>query len=267
MSNLPLLFSPTTIRGVTLPNRVAISPLCMYSAKNGLAQPWHFAHLSTFARGKAGLVFAEATAVEERGRITPECLGIWTDEQAAALKPITEFISEMGMVPGIQLAHAGRKASTRSPFSSKPGTPITAESALEGEEYWQTVAPSATPVADHWPTPCALDADGLAQVKHAFCEAAKRAINVGFRVIEIHMAHGYLLNCFLSPLGNFRDDEYGGSIDGRMKFPLEVTDAVRKSIPDDIPLFVRISAIDGIEGGWTMDDFSHIVSSAFDPRG
>jgi 2,4-dienoyl-CoA reductase-like NADH-dependent reductase (Old Yellow Enzyme family) len=254
MSHSVKLFEPLTIRGTILSNRIAISPLCMYSAVDGVAQPWHFAHLSTFARGKAGLVFTEATAVEARGRITPQCLGIWTDEQAQALQPITAFIESMGCVPGIQLAHAGRKASTRPPFVEKGGSPLNHEDTERAGEPWQPVAPSALPVADGWPLPEELDSAGLAQVKDAFVAAARRALAAGFKVIELHMAHGYLLHSFLSPLGNERADSYGGDIDGRMRFPLEVATAVRAVMPDELPLFVRISAIDGREGGWSMDD-------------
>ena len=254
MSTSPMLFDPLPLRGITLPNRIVVSPLCMYSAIDGMAQPWHFAHLSTFARGKAGLVFTEATAVEARGRITPQCLGIWTDEQAQALKPITEFIESMGSVPGIQLAHAGRKASIRRPFTEKPGSPLNEEDAARGEPAWQTVAPSAEPVGPGFPTPTELDQAGLEAIKDAFVQAAKRSVNVGFKVIELHMAHGYLLHSFLSPLSNHRSDSYSGGIEGRMRFPLEVVKAVRAVIPEDCPLFSRISAIDGLEGGWSMDD-------------
>jgi len=254
MPTTPMLFEPLTLRGVSLPNRIVVSPLCMYSAIEGMAQPWHFAHLSTFARGKAGLVFTEATAVEARGRITPQCLGIWTDDQAEALKPITAFIQSMGSVPGIQLAHAGRKASVRRPFTDKPGSPLNEEDAALGTPAWLTVAPSDEPVGPGFPTPLALDQTGLEEVKDAFVQAAKRSIKAGFKVIELHMAHGYLLHSFLSPLANHRSDSYGGDIESRMRFPLEVTEAVRAVIPDDIPLFSRISAIDSIDAGWNMDD-------------
>jgi len=254
MPDTPLLFQPLKLRGVTLSNRIVVSPLCMYSAIDGMAQPWQFAHLSTFARGKAGLVFTEATAVEARGRITPQCLGIWTDEQAQALKPIVEFIDSMGSIPGIQLAHAGRKASVRRPFTEKPGSPLNHEDAERGEPAWQTVAPSAEPLGPGFPAPTALDQTGLDAIKNAFAQAAIRSIQVGFKVIELHMAHGYLLHSFLSPLSNHRNDRYGGDIEGRMRFPLEVVKAVRAVMPEDYPLFSRISAIDGIEGGWSMDD-------------
>ena len=254
MSKQSLLFDPLKIREITLPNRIVVSPLCMYSAIEGVAQPWHFAHLSTFARGKAGLVFAEATAVEARGRITPRCLGIWTDQQAEALKPVTAFIESMGSIPGIQLAHAGRKASTKPPFVVGGGAPITRENAEAGEIPWDTVAPSAEPVTDGWPTPEELDAEGLETVKDAFVEAAKRSLQAGFKVIELHMAHGYLLHSFLSPISNLRTDQYGGSLENRMRFPLEVSQAVREVWPESLPLFARISAIDGRQGGWSMDD-------------
>lgn len=254
MSHSVKLFEPLTIRGTTLPNRIVVSPLCQYCAVDGLAQPWHFAHLSTFARGKAGLVFTEAAAVEARGRITPQCLGIWTDEQAQALEPIVAFIESMGCVPGMQLAHAGRKGSTRPPFSPRGPIPLNDEDSAVAGAPWQTVAPSPLPVVEGWHVPDALDDAGLLQVKQAFVEATKRAVAVGFRALELHMAHGYLLHSFLSPLGNERIDAYGGDIDGRMRFPLEVAAAVRAAMPDDLPLFTRISAIDGREGGWSIED-------------
>jgi 2,4-dienoyl-CoA reductase-like NADH-dependent reductase (Old Yellow Enzyme family) len=254
MSETVKLFEPVTLRGCTLPNRIVVSPLCQYSAQDGFAQPWHFAHLSTFARGKAGLVFTEATAVEARGRITPRCLGIWNDAQAEAIRPIVEFIDSMGCVAGIQLAHAGRKASTRAPFVEKGGSPLTDEDAARGDLPWQAVAPSPLPVADGWPVPRELSGDDMAEIKAAFVAAARRAFAVGFKVIELHLAHGYLLHSFLSPLANLRGDDYGGDIEGRMRFPLEVVQAVRAAMPENAPLFVRISAVDGREGGWSLED-------------
>lgn len=242
------LFSEITVRGITFPNRVVVSPLCMYSAIDGMPQPWHFAHLSTFARGKAGLVFTEATAVEPVGRITPRCLGIWNDAHVEALRPITSFVEEMGSVPGIQLAHAGRKASTAPPFEGAHPLPA------EDPERWETVGPSAIPVAEHFPTPHELTPAELQQLTATFVSAARRSIDAGFKVIEIHGAHGYLLHSFLSPISNQRTDEYGGDLPGRMRFPLEVSKAIRTEVGDDMPLFFRISAIDGLEGGWTMDD-------------
>lgn len=264
MSETAQLFTPLTIRGVTLPNRIVVSPLCMYSANDGVASDWQFAHLSTFARGKSGLVFAEATAVEARGRITPKCLGIWTDEQAEALKPITRFIESMGCVPGIQLAHAGRKAGTKVPW--KGGQPLDAEDAANGEGAWEIVGPSSEPVAEGWVTPHAMEADDIATVTKAFVDAAKRSVDAGFKVIELHGAHGYLMHSFLSPLANKRNDAYGGDIHGRMKFPLEVVDAVRAAIPEDMPLFFRISAVDGPADGWSLDD-SVILAKALAEHG
>ena len=248
MSQDRLLFTPLQLRGVTLPNRVVVSPLCMYSAEDGLATDWQFAHLSTFARGKAGLVFTEATAVEPRGRITPGCLGIWTDEQAEAIKKTAHFIEEMGCVPGMQIAHAGRKGSAEPPF--RGGTPL----APDHPDAWPTVGPSADPVSDGWPVPQALEVGEIAQIVEAFAAAARRAAKVGFKVIEVHGAHGYLIQSFLSPLGNKRNDSYGGDIQGRMRFALEVAEAVRAAWPDELPLFYRISAIDTPTEGWSMED-------------
>ncbi|MEM7253899.1 MAG: NADH:flavin oxidoreductase/NADH oxidase [Pseudomonadota bacterium] len=248
MPDQPLLFKPLTLRDVTLPNRVVVSPLCMYSAIEGVATPWHFAHLSTFARGKAGLVFTEATAVEPRGRITPACLGIWTDAQAEAIRPIVEFIESMGCVPGMQIAHAGRKASARPPFEG--GTPLPEND----PSAWQTVAPSAEPVGDGWPVPSALSTDAIATIVSDFAQAAKRAYQIGFKVLEIHGAHGYLIQSFLSPIANKRNDAYGGSLDGRMRLALDVTDAVRAAWPSHLPLFFRISSVDGPADGWSLDD-------------
>jgi 2,4-dienoyl-CoA reductase-like NADH-dependent reductase (Old Yellow Enzyme family) len=242
------LFSPLKIRGVTIPNRVVVSPLCMYSAVDGMAQPFHFAHLSTFARGNAGLVFTEATAITPEGRITPQCLGIWSDEHAAAIKPIVEFINSMGSVAGIQLAHAGRKASTSAPFAG--GKPLLADH----PDSWQVVGPSAISVGPGFPEPTELSIADIKQLVSAFTLAAKRSVECGFEVIELHGAHGYLMNSFLSPISNHRTDEYGGDLAGRMRFPLEVSRAVREAVGEDIALFFRISAIDSVEGGWTMDD-------------
>jgi len=242
------LFSPLSIRGVTLPNRIAVSPLCMYSAVDGLAQPFHFAHLSTFARGKAGLVFTEATAISPEGRITPQCLGIWTDEQAVAIKKIVDFINSMGVVAGIQLAHAGRKASTFPPFDGAKPLPV------DHPDAWQVVAPSAIPVAQGFPTPLEMSKADIEKVISDFVLAAKRSIDCGFSVIELHGAHGYLLHSFLSPISNQRTDEYGGDLAGRMRLSLEIARKVRAAVGEDVPLFFRISAVDRIEGGWTMDD-------------
>lgn len=246
--HMSALFTPLKIRGVTLPNRIAVSPLCMYSAVNGLAQPFHFAHLSTFARGQAGLVFTEATAVAPQGRITPHCLGLWSDEHANAIKPIVEFIASMGVVAGIQLAHAGRKASSAAPFHG--GKPL----ANDDPNAWQVVGPSAIAVAPGFPVPVELSVEDIGELVTAFADAAKRSVDCGFEVIELHGAHGYLMHSFLSPIANQRRDHYGGDLAGRMRFPLEVAKAVRLAVGEDMPLFFRISAVDGGEGGWSMDD-------------
>ena len=258
------LFSPLKIRGVTLPNRIVLSPLCMYSANDGVATDWQFAHLSTFARGKTGLIFAEATAVEARGRITPGCLGIWTDEQAEALIPVTSFIEKMGCVPGFQLAHAGRKAGTKTPWNG--GTPLDEEDIKAGNAPWDIIAPSDVPVAEGWVIPKAMDENDIKVIVKAFSDAAKRAVKAGFKVIEIHSAHGYLLHSFLSPLANKRNDKYGGDIHGRMKLLLQVVDAVRDVIPENMPLFCRISAVDGLENGWEIED-SVILAKKLEEHG
>jgi 2,4-dienoyl-CoA reductase-like NADH-dependent reductase (Old Yellow Enzyme family) len=250
MTNMRKLFEPLKLRGITLPNRVVLSPLCMYSANSGIASDWQFAHLSTFARGGVGLVFAEATAVEPRGRITPKCLGIWTDQQAEALKPTTSFIERMGSVPGLQIAHAGRKASASPPWAG--GKPVSLHDTTWGDSGWETVAPSAVPVADGWETPRALSEAEIFNLVEDFAAAARRAAIAGFKVLEIHGAHGYLIHSFLSPLANQRNDRYGGDRLGRMRFALEVTEAVRSAWPDDLPIFFRVSAVD--TAGWELED-------------
>lgn len=220
----------------------------MYSGIDGLAQPFHFAHLSTFARGKAGLVFTEATAVNPEGRITPQCLGLWNDAQVRAFKPIVDFIRSMGVVAGIQLAHAGRKGSTAPPFFGAKPLPVDDPSA------WSTVAPSAIPVGPGFPDPDALSTDDIHAIVQDFVAASRRAIESGFQVIELHGAHGYLMHSFLSPIANKRTDEYGGDLAGRMRFALDVCKSVREAVGNDMPLFFRISAVDGVEAGWSLDD-------------
>jgi 2,4-dienoyl-CoA reductase-like NADH-dependent reductase (Old Yellow Enzyme family) len=262
MSQQSLLLSPLKIRGVTLPNRVVLSPLCMYSADSGVATDWQFAHLSTFARGGVGLVFAEATAVDPLGRITPRCLGIWTDEQAEALKPITKFIASMGSVPGLQIAHAGRKASAGPPWAG--GKPLPIGDTSWGDPSWEVVGPSAVPLAEGWQTPHALSETDISALVTAFADAARRAVTAGFKVLEIHGAHGYLIHSFLSPLSNQRNDAYGGDRAGRMRFALEVTDAVRAAWPEELPLFFRISAVD--RQGWEIED-SVALSQELKARG
>jgi 2,4-dienoyl-CoA reductase-like NADH-dependent reductase (Old Yellow Enzyme family) len=247
-----LLFQPLPLRGVTLRNRVVVSPMCQYSAVDGVPQDWHFAHLGRFAIGGAGAVFVEATGVLPEGRISHGDVGLWNDEQQAALARIAGFLKSQGATPGIQLAHAGRKASSHRPWQGR--TAVTSDNALPGEPPWVTEAPSAIPFDAGWPTPQALDEAGLARIKAAFVAAAKRADAAGFDIVEVHAAHGYLLHEFLSPLSNQRTDAYGGDRERRMRFPLEVVGAVRDVWPEDKPLFVRISAIDWVEGGLTIED-------------
>ncbi|MEJ8756941.1 NADPH dehydrogenase NamA [Pontibacter sp. H259] len=244
MSNL---FSPLTIKGITLKNRIAVSPMCQYSSEDGFANDWHLVHLGSRAVGGAGLVLAEATAVSPEGRITPDDIGLWKDEHISMWQRINAFIEAHGAVPGVQLAHAGRKASHKSPW--KDATPLIPE-----EGAWQTVAPSAIPFTDAEPTPLALDKEGIQKVISDFRAAAVRSLKAGFKVIEIHAAHGYLLHEFYSPLSNKRTDEYGGSFENRIRLLLEVTENVKEVWPADYPLFVRISATDWTEGGWTGED-------------
>ncbi|HEX6989290.1 MAG TPA: NADH:flavin oxidoreductase/NADH oxidase [Bacillota bacterium] len=241
------LFAPLRLRDVTLRNRIAVSPMCQYSAVDGVANTWHLVHLGSRAVGGAGLVLVEATAVEDRGRISPQDLGLWNDAQAEALAPIARFVAEHGAVPGIQLAHAGRKASTLRPWD---GT----GPAGEQQGGWRpVVSASDLPYADGYPVPEALDAGGIAGVIRAFEQAAARALDAGFRVIEIHAAHGYLLHQFLSPLSNRRTDSYGGSFENRSRLVREVIAAVRRRWPERLPLLVRISATDWVDGGWDLE--------------
>jgi 2,4-dienoyl-CoA reductase-like NADH-dependent reductase (Old Yellow Enzyme family) len=240
------LLDPLTIRGVTLRNRIAVSPMCQYCAVDGMADDWHLVHLGSRAVGGAALVCVEASGVTAQGRITPGDMGIWDDRHIEPLARIARFVERMGAVPAIQLAHAGRKASCRPPFHG--GTRLkTAE-----EGAWTVVAPSAIPFREDDPLPVALDEAGIARVIAAFVDAARRAIQAGFRVIEIHSAHGYLLHSFLSPLSNHRIDRYGGSLENRMRLVMEVATALRQVMPPDMPLFTRISCTDWVEGGWDL---------------
>ena len=241
------LFAPLTIRGVRFRNRIAVSPMCQYSAEDGFAGDWHLVHLGSRAVGGAALVIAEATAVEARGRISPGDLGLWKDDHIAPLARIARFVRQNGAVPGIQLAHAGRKASTAVPWEG--GAPLTAEAG-----GWPTVAPSPIPFRDGDPIPEELGRAAIRGIVEAFAAAAARALRAGFQVVEIHSAHGYLLHQFLSPLSNHRTDEYGGSFDNRVRLALEVAAAVRGGWPDSLPLFLRVSAQDWAEGGWRLED-------------
>ena len=246
------LFSSLQLRGVVLPNRIVLSPLCMYSAKHGVANDWHFSHLSAFARARIGLIFAEATAVQKDGRITPFCLGLWNKKQSRALKPIVNFIKEMGSVPGFQLAHAGRKAGTKEPWNG--GGPLDKNDKIKDHRPWRTIAPSAIPLAEGWVTPKAMDKEDIKKIIQSYVLSAKLAIETGFEVLEVHAAHGYLLHSFLSPLSNKRNDRYGGDLIGRSRLMVEIINALRNVMPKTMPLFCRISAVDGLENGWTMQD-------------
>jgi 2,4-dienoyl-CoA reductase-like NADH-dependent reductase (Old Yellow Enzyme family) len=240
------LFTPIDFRGVRLRHRVAMSPMCQYSAHDGFANDWHLVHLGSRAVGDVALVIVEATAVEAIGRITPADLGLWNDEQIEPLARIVRFVKEQGAVPGIQLAHAGRKGSCRVPWEG--GARL-----LRSEDGWDVVAPSTIPFNEGEPTPIELDLDGIERIVHAFEEATRRALRAGFEVIEIHSAHGYLLHEFLSPLANRRTDEYGGSLENRLRLVVHVAMRVRKIIPEHLPLFVRISATDWVDGGWDIN--------------
>ncbi|MFZ0631305.1 MAG: NADH:flavin oxidoreductase/NADH oxidase [Acidobacteriaceae bacterium] len=241
------LFSPLTIGSVTLPNRIVVSPMCEYSCEDGFANDWHLVHLGSRAVGGAGLVFTEATAVAAEGRISPQDLGLWKDEHIAPLARITAFLHAQGARSGIQLAHAGRKASTYRPGS---GEGVIAP---EAGGWANVLAPSPIPFSPTYPKPRELDKAGIAAIAQAFRDAAVRADRAGFDVIEIHSAHGYLLHEFLSPISNQRSDEYGGSFENRVRLLLEVTDAIRSVWPRERPLFVRISATDYTEGGWDLE--------------
>ena len=240
------LFDPLTIRGISFANRVFVSPMCQYSSSDGYANDWHFVHLGCRAVGGAALVLTEATAVLPEGRISPQDLGLWKDDHIEPLARIVRFIHEQGSVAGTQLAHAGRKASTYRPWDGHGTVP-------ESEGGWTNVmAPSALPFADHYPKPQALSIDGIQDIVSAFAAAARRACEAGFRVIEIHAAHGYLIHQFLSPLSNQRTDAYGGSFENRTRILREILGAVRDSWPEQAPLFVRISATDWTDGGWDI---------------
>ena len=240
------LFRPLRLRETTLRNRIAVSPMCQYSAPEGVPTEWHLVHLGSRAVGGAGLVIAEACAVRPEGRISPDDVGLWSDAQAEAWRPVARFIAGQGAVPAVQLAHAGRKASTEAPWHG--GGP-----AGEGARGWRPVGPSPLPFAEGYPVPRELSTDGITAVVGAFRDAARRAERAGFEVVEIHMAHGYLLHQFLSPLTNRRTDEYGGSLENRMRLPLEVARAVREAFPVERPILARISATDWVEGGWDLE--------------
>ncbi|MBA1145798.1 NADH:flavin oxidoreductase/NADH oxidase [Ectothiorhodospiraceae bacterium WFHF3C12] len=258
------LFSPLPLRGVELPNRVVISPMCTYSAEDGLANDWHLAHLGKFALGGAGTVFVEATGVEARGRITHGCTGIWSDEHGRALARLAGFLRDHGAVPAIQLAHAGRKASMQRPWHGNG--PLNEDDFARGDEPWEIIGPTDEPAGEGWLVPRAMDTTDIAEVVQAFADGARRALDAGFEIAEIHGAHGYLLHSFLSPVSNTRRDGYGGDRQGRMRLALEVTEAVRDVWPQDKPLFFRVSAVDGLEDGWSIED-SVVLARELKARG
>jgi len=268
------LFSPIDLRGLRLPNRIVVSPMCQYMSVDGSASDWHLMHLGQFAMGAAGLVITEATHVSAVGRISRRCLGLYSDENESTIKHVVDFCRRHGVAKlGIQLAHAGRKGSAHTPFEG-------GKALAPDEGAWTTVAPSVLPYGPGWHVPQALTKDGLREVKQQFVDAAKRAERIGFDIVELHAAHGYLLHEFLSPISNQRDDEYGGSLENRMRFPLEVFDAVRAVWPGERPLGARVSATDWIDDGWTLEqtvafakamkargcDFIDVSSGALDPR-
>ena len=240
------LFSFIKIRSIEIKNRIVVSPMCQYSSNDGIPTDWHLVHLGSRAVGGAGIVFTEATAVSPEGRISPDDAGIWNDVQVNAYKKITSFIKSQNSVPGIQLAHAGRKASTFSPWKGNGKVSIE-------NGGWQTLAPSAIQFGDDYPSPKEMDYKDIKVIIDQFREAAKRSIDAGFEIIELHFAHGYLVHEFLSPISNHRTDNYGGSLENRCRFAIEIVKSVREVIPDATPLFVRISASDWVEGGWDIE--------------
>jgi NADPH2 dehydrogenase len=240
------LFSPIKLRGLELPNRIMVAPMCQYSAVNGEANDWHFTHVNTLALSGAAMFCIEATHVEAIGRITPRCLGLWNDATEAALKPILASVRKHSSTAvAVQLAHAGRKGSSHTPWDRGQQIPLS-------EAGWQTEGASAVPHKEGEVPPLALDAPGLARVRDAFVNAARRAERLGIDAIELHSAHGYLLHQFLSPISNKRTDQYGGSLQNRMRYPLEVFDAVRAAFPNEKPVGIKVSATDWVEGGWDL---------------
>jgi|CXWL01.1.fsa_nt_gi 2,4-dienoyl-CoA reductase-like NADH-dependent reductase (Old Yellow Enzyme family) len=247
-----LLFAPLELRQVRIRNRVVVSPMCQYSASEGRVGDWHFVHLGKLAQGGAGIVFVEATAVEARGRITHGDVGLWSDAHIPGLARIAAFVRAQGAVPAIQLGHAGRKASMARPWYGNG--PLTGDDIARGDKAWATVAPTDAPVAEGWQAPAPAGQAELAGIRDAFVAATHRAAAAGFDIVELHAAHGYLLHSFLSPISNRRTDDYGGSLENRMRFPLEVARAMRAAWPAEKPLFTRCSSVDDAEGGWSIED-------------
>ncbi len=252
------LFSPITFRSVEIPNRIVVSPMCQYSAEDGMPYDWHLVHLGSRAVGGAGMVIVEATSVSAEGRISPGDLGLWNDSQAMAFRRLTRFIAEQGSIPALQLSHAGRKAATSAPWINK-GAP------LPENESWTIVAPSPVPFTPRHQTPKSLERAAIEGIIAAFRDAAQRSVGAGFRLLELHMAHGYLIHQFLSPLSNTRTDEYGGSFENRIRFPLQIVSAIRSVVPESFPVLARISATDWVAGGWEIEQsvqFARALGSA-----
>jgi 2,4-dienoyl-CoA reductase-like NADH-dependent reductase (Old Yellow Enzyme family) len=251
-SSFPLLLEPLAIRGFVARNRVMVSPMQQYASQDGTANDHHLVHLGRFAMGGAGMVIAEATAIEPAGRMSSADLGLWSDEQIPPLARIASFIRSQGAVPGIQLVHAGRKGSMQAPWDGMG--PLTEADAARGDPPWPTIGPSAVSPGPGWQTPAAMTVAEIAMNVALWAQAARRAAEAEFEIIDLHGAHGYLLHAFLSPLSNNRIDSYGGGIENRMRYPLEVVDAIRAVIPESCGLFYRLSVVDGVEGGWSMSD-------------
>jgi len=248
----PLLFTPFQLRGLTLRNRIIVSPMCQYSAHEGLANDWHMVHLGGLARGGAAMVFIEAAAVAREGRITHGDMGLWSEAHVEPLARINRFMKAQGAVPAVQLAHAGRKASMQRPWHGNG--PLDDTDRARGEDVWPVSAPSAIPMDQGWLEPKAMTLTDIAKLRADFQSAAERALDAGFEAAEVHGAHGYLLHEFLSPLSNRRDDAYGGSFDNRIRLAVEIASDVRAVWPAHLPLFFRISSVDGVDGGWSIED-------------
>ena len=260
----PLLFTPMTIRGVTAKNRIVVSPMCQYVSEDGMPNDWNLVHLGRYAFGGAGIIYGEETAVEERGRKSYECAGIWADKHIAGYRRITDFLKSLDTVPAIQLGHTGRKASCRGAMENF--APLTDQDTEKGMAPWRGLAPSAVDHVKRHFQPKEMDYGDIAVVKASFREAVLRSVDAGFEMVELHGAHGYLLHQFLSPLSNLRNDAYGGDMEGRMRFPLEVVEEAREALPDNLPLSYRISVVDGEGGQWGLSD-SLKFAKALEERG
>jgi 2,4-dienoyl-CoA reductase-like NADH-dependent reductase (Old Yellow Enzyme family) len=258
--NLPLLFTPITMRSVTARNRVVVSPMCQYASEHGGPTDYHLVHLGKFAMGGAGIVFCEETSVEERGRKTYHCAGIYDDAHIAQYRRINDFIRGQGAIPAIQIGHSGRKGSGRSPWEGY--RPLTSEDSKAGSPPWEIVSSSALPASETAPIPHALDRSEIPELVEHWREAALRALDAGYDIVELHAAHGYLVHQFLSPIANQRDDAYGGDLQGRMRLCLEIIEAVRAVWPQHLPLFLRVSAVDGANSRWSVDDTVELVKAA-----